>query len=86
MAAALANGLIQPAFLAQFTFISGTEYVWTGIGDLVWGGKTFSGLGEHLAVRLAGAGRYATDDARARRGGKHGLGTGDEEHSARHIL
>src|SRR6266702_7011486 len=45
MAAALSRGLIQPVVLAMLRFKSGVEYVWSGVGDLVFGGKTYSGVG-----------------------------------------
>lgn len=45
LAAALGNGLIQPVVLAQITLNSGVQNVWSGIGDLVWAGKIFSGVG-----------------------------------------
>jgi hypothetical protein len=45
MAAALPNGLIQPFFLVELTLKSGTEYVWSGVGDLVYGGNTYQGVG-----------------------------------------
>lgn len=46
MAAALGDGVIMPAFLAQLTLNSGTEYVWSGLGDLIWNGQTWKGLGD----------------------------------------
>jgi len=45
MQAALAAGVIVPAILAQLTFKSSTQYVWTGVGTLVWNGFTFQGVG-----------------------------------------
>lgn len=50
MAAALAHGSIEPVFLAELTFASGKTRAWSGIGDLVWNGKTFSGVGSLGAV------------------------------------
>lgn len=41
----LASGLISPAILAQFTFRSGVQYVWSGIGNLVYNAQTFVGVG-----------------------------------------
>lgn len=45
MAAALPNGVIQPAVLAMITLNSGVEYLWSGVGDLSWNGQTWKGLG-----------------------------------------
>lgn len=50
MKAALAAGVIQPAILAQITFNSGTQYVWSGVGDLVYDAQTFKGVGSLGAV------------------------------------
>lgn len=45
LAAAVQSGLIQPAILVQLTFRSQTQYVWSGIGPLIWNGLTFKGVG-----------------------------------------
>lgn len=45
MQAALSAGVIVPALLCQLTFTSGTQYIWSGIGDLVWNGNTYTGVG-----------------------------------------
>ena len=45
LAAAFASGEIAPFFMAQLTFKSQTQFVWTGVGNLIWGGQTFVGLG-----------------------------------------
>ena len=45
LAAGLANANIQPIILAALTFASGVVYVWSGVGDLVWGGNTYQGVG-----------------------------------------
>ena len=45
MQAALSAGVVCPAILAQLTFASGTQYVWTGIGPLVYSAQTFTGVG-----------------------------------------
>lgn len=50
LAAGLSNGVIQPAFLAMLTFNSGVEYVWSGVGDLVFNGHTYKGLGQLASV------------------------------------
>lgn len=63
MQAALASGVLGPAILVQLTFVSGTSYVWSGIGPLVYGGNTYKGVGtlgtlgtitEQLTVQAAG--------------------------------
>jgi hypothetical protein len=63
MAAALSSGVISPAILAQLTFKSGTVWVWSGVGPLVYGGNTYQGVGtlgsigaivEGLTVQAAG--------------------------------
>lgn len=45
ISAELPKPLIRPALLLQIALNSGTEYVWSGVGDLVWDGHTFKGLG-----------------------------------------
>lgn len=45
LAAALANKNIAPVFLVKLAFKSGTSYVWSGVGDLVYGGNTYKGVG-----------------------------------------
>jgi hypothetical protein len=45
LAAALSNNLIQPVVLAVLTFVSGTMYVWSGVGNLVYNGNTYLGVG-----------------------------------------
>lgn len=45
MQAALAVGVVVPAIMAMLTFKSGTEYVWSGIGPLVYAGNTYKGVG-----------------------------------------
>ena len=63
MAAALSAGVISPAILAQLTFKSGTIWVWSGVGPLIYGGNTYKGVGtlgsigaivEGLSVQAAG--------------------------------
>lgn len=44
-ATALSSGLIQPFFMAQLTFNSQTEYIWTGVGNLVYNSQTYIGVG-----------------------------------------
>jgi hypothetical protein len=45
MAAALSSGLIQPFFMAELSFKSQMQWVWTGVGNLVWNSQTFVGVG-----------------------------------------
>jgi hypothetical protein len=45
MLAVVTSNFVRPAFMAALTFRSGTRYVWTGIGNLVYGGNTFRGVG-----------------------------------------
>jgi hypothetical protein len=45
MQAALSAGVIVPAILCQLSFTSGTQYIWSGVGNLVWNGNTFTGVG-----------------------------------------
>jgi hypothetical protein len=45
MQAAISARMVQPAILASLTFNQGTMNVWTGIGDIVANGVTYSGIG-----------------------------------------
>ncbi len=45
MQAALSAGVLVPAFLVSLTFVTGTTYVWSGVGPLVWSGNTYQGVG-----------------------------------------
>ncbi len=45
MLTSLVSNAIIPAFLAQITFRSTTEYVWSGNGDIVYNGNTYRGVG-----------------------------------------
>ena len=38
---------VYPIFLVELETSAGTTYAWSGIGDLVWDGKTYTGVG-HL--------------------------------------
>lgn len=44
--AALDSGRFHPVILVEMQFSGGTERGWTGIGDLIWDSKTFTGAGE----------------------------------------
>lgn len=45
LAAAVASGVIAPITMAMLTFRTATRYVWSGVGDIVWDGNTFTGVG-----------------------------------------
>jgi hypothetical protein len=45
MLSSLLGSPVRPGFLAALTFRSTTEYVWTGLGNLVYGGNTYRGIG-----------------------------------------
>jgi hypothetical protein len=45
LATALSNRNIQPAIFANLTFKSGVMHVWSGVGDFVWNGNTYTGVG-----------------------------------------
>jgi hypothetical protein len=42
---AFASGLILPAILVNLAFVTSTQFVWSGIGDLVFNGNTYKGVG-----------------------------------------
>ena len=44
-AASLTARNVALAFLSMITFASSTQYVWSGVGPLSWGGNTFLGVG-----------------------------------------
>lgn len=44
--AALSDQVISPVVLANLTFKSGPVYVWSGVGDLVFNGNTYKGVGQ----------------------------------------
>ena len=46
MLAALTSNLIRPAFAAIITFKSQTVYVWSGVGNLLYNGNTYLGIGD----------------------------------------
>lgn len=45
MIAEIASGRVSPILLVEMNFVSGFVRVWSGIGDLSWGGYTWGGLG-----------------------------------------
>lgn len=50
MLAALALPNLRPILLLEGEFDSGAVCVWTGYGELEWGGKTWLGWGDLLAI------------------------------------
>lgn len=50
MSAAVAATVVRIGLLAVFEFDSGTVYAWTGIGDLVWNGNTYKGVGTLVGI------------------------------------
>lgn len=46
MLTAMQSNAIRPAFAAIITFKSETCYIWTGVGNLVFGGNTYLGIGD----------------------------------------
>lgn len=48
--AALQAPILNPAFFVQIGFGSTTSYLWSGIGDVVWSGQTWNGVGSLLAI------------------------------------
>lgn len=47
---AAAAGNVTPALLAHFDFSGGIVRLWSGSGDLSWGGNTYTGLGDLTQV------------------------------------
>jgi hypothetical protein len=45
MLASLLSSPIRPGFLALLTFRTAVEYVWSGLGNLVYAGNTYRGVG-----------------------------------------
>lgn len=48
--AELSKERIQPFFAVELDFDSGTLYLWSGYGDLVYNGKTYFGAGQLLNI------------------------------------
>lgn len=42
----LSSNVVYLACLVEIDFKSTTEYVWTGVGDIVFGGHTYGGVGD----------------------------------------
>jgi hypothetical protein len=45
MLTALSSGLISPVIMAILTFKSSTQYIWSGVGNLIYNGNTYIGVG-----------------------------------------
>lgn len=43
--AELSAGNVNPAFLVSLQFTSGVQYVWSGIGQIAYGGNIYQGVG-----------------------------------------
>lgn len=41
---------ILPVLIAELQFDSGTLYMWSGVGDLVWNGNTYTGGGNLVGI------------------------------------
>ena len=39
------NGVLIPCLFAAITFTTGTQYMWSGLGNYWWNGQTWKGLG-----------------------------------------
>lgn len=50
LATAIVARVVNPVLLAFFDFESGPVRVWSGIGDLSWGGNTYGGIGNFGGV------------------------------------
>lgn len=50
LASALSDQAIYPVVLAMITFKSATRYVWTGVGNFVYAGNTYVGVGSFGSV------------------------------------
>lgn len=46
----LLTNYIRPCFLAVITFASQTVYAWTGVGELVYNGNTYLGVGDLASI------------------------------------
>jgi hypothetical protein len=45
LATALSNRLISPVILVILTFRTSTKFIWSGVGNFVFGGNTYVGVG-----------------------------------------
>lgn len=51
--AELSAGTVRPVVFVAAEFASGTSYLWTGLGNIVWDGHTWSGAGDLLKIEPA---------------------------------
>src|SRR4051812_14384676 len=42
---AVTSGVVMPAILVDLTFVSGPQYVWSGVGPFEFNGNTYTGAG-----------------------------------------
>jgi hypothetical protein len=50
IASEIVSPAVMPALLAEMYFDSGPLYMWTGIGELIWSGKTYIGGGNLVSI------------------------------------
>jgi len=50
MQAAIVAGVLAPAYFVALQFDSGTKYMWTGVGTVLWNGQDWEGQGDFLGV------------------------------------
>ena len=48
--AELSAGLVRPAIFVEAQFTSGWLRFWTGLGEITWGGRTWTGAGTLLGI------------------------------------
>ena len=48
--AALTAPTVMPCYLVAMQFTSGTKYMWTGLGTVVWDGNDYEGQGDLLGI------------------------------------
>jgi hypothetical protein len=44
------NSIVRPFILVDLAFSSGTLYIHSGLGDMVWDGETYQGVGDLLKI------------------------------------
>jgi len=60
MATAMTTGSVSPIFMAQLSFKTSQQYIWTGVGNLVWSGLTFTGVGSFAKIGTISEGTDVT--------------------------
>ncbi|WP_213805762.1 hypothetical protein [Granulicella sp. dw_53] len=63
MATALATNHIQPFFMAVLSFKTSMQWVWSGVGNLVWNSQTFVGVGSFAKIGTIQEGADANSNA-----------------------